>query len=106
MWRPEREALDRESLEALQLAGMRATLTRVLGQPNHARRLRGLRPQDIAGPEDWARMPFLTKDELRDAYPFGLACGRGEDYRRIQMSRWTVGRTMDKPFQATDMATG
>src|SRR5262245_15945765 len=103
MWRPEREALDRESLEALQLAGMRATLTRVLGQPNHARRLPGLRPHDIARPEDWARLPFLTKDELRDAYPFGLACGPREDYRRIQMSSGTTGRPIVNPYTAGDV---
>src|SRR5262245_47058700 len=103
MWRPEREALDREALDALQLAGMRATLARVLGQPNWARRLHGLRTRDIARPEDWARLPFLTKDELRDAYPFGLACGRREDYRRIQMSSGTTGQPIVNPYTAADV---
>ena len=60
MWRPEREALDREALAALQLQGMRTTLARVLGQPNHARRLGGVHPHDVARVEDWARLPFLT----------------------------------------------
>jgi phenylacetate-CoA ligase len=103
MWNPAREVLDREALEALQLAGMRATLARVLGQPNHARRLGGVEPQDIARLDDWARLPLLTKDELRDAYPFGLACGRREEYRRIQMSSGTTGQPIVNPYTAGDI---
>ena len=103
MWRPEREALHREPLEALQLQGMRTTLARALGQPNHARRLAGAHPHDVARVEDWARLPFLTKEELRDAYPFGLACGRREDYRRIQMSSGTTGHPIVNPYTAGDV---
>ena len=103
MWRPEREALDREGLQALQLAGMQATLARVLEQPNHARRLGGVRAQDVARLEDWARLPFLTKDDLRDAYPFGLACGRRQDYRRIHMSSGTTGHPIVNPYTAPDV---
>jgi phenylacetate-CoA ligase len=103
MWRPEREAIDREALQGLQLDGMRATLARVLGQPACARRLGGAQPHDLTCVEDWSRLPFLTKEELRDAYPFGLACGRREDYRRIHMSSGTTGNPILNPYTARDV---
>jgi phenylacetate-CoA ligase len=53
--------------------------------------------------EDWTGLPFLTKEDLRDAYPFGLACGRREDYRRIQMSSGTTGQPIVNPYTAADV---
>ena len=103
MWRPERESLDRELLEPLQLDGMRATLARVLGQPAHARRLGPIRPDDLARVEGWSQLPFLTKEDLRDAYPFGLACGRREDYRRVHLSSGTTGNPILNPYTAADV---
>jgi phenylacetate-coenzyme A ligase PaaK-like adenylate-forming protein len=103
MWRPEREALDREMLQALQLDGMRATLARVLGQSTCARRLGAIRPDDLAGVEGWSELPFLTREDLRDAYPFGLACGRREDYRRVHMSSGTTGNPILNPYTAADV---
>ena len=76
IWQPELETLDREPLERLVVERMRATLARVLSEPAWARRLGGVRPGDIARVADWRALPFLTKDELRDAYPYGLACAR------------------------------
>ncbi|HEX5815372.1 MAG TPA: phenylacetate--CoA ligase family protein, partial [Methylomirabilota bacterium] len=75
MFQRELESLERPRLAALQLDRMRTTLGRVLRHPAWARRLGGARPGDIRIADDWGRLPFLTKDELRDAYPFGLACG-------------------------------
>ena len=102
MFQPELESLERGRLSALQLARMRATLARVLGNPAGAKRLGGARPDDIRTVDDWARLPFLTKDELRDAYPFGLACG--EQYRRIHMSSGTTGNPILNPYTAADLA--
>src|SRR5262249_4119363 len=89
IYQRERECMPRERIEHLTLESMRATLTRVRENPAWVKRLAGVRPEDLARVEDWRRLPFLTKDELRDAYPFGLACGRA--YRRIQMSSGTTG---------------
>jgi phenylacetate-CoA ligase len=102
MLQPELEALDRERLRALQLERMRATLTRIVGNAAWAERLGGAHALDIRSPEDWSRLPFLTKDDLRDAYPFGLACGAG--YRRIHMSSGTTGNPVLNPFTAADIA--
>ncbi|HEX3177898.1 MAG TPA: phenylacetate--CoA ligase [Methylomirabilota bacterium] len=102
MLQPELEALDRERLRALQLERMRATLARIAGNAAWAERLGGAHAPDIRSPEDWLRLPFLTKDDLRDAYPFGLACGAG--YRRIHMSSGTTGNPVLNPFTAADIA--
>ena len=102
MWQPEREALEREALERVVLEGMRATLGRVRTNPAWARRLGDARPQDVKAVDDWRRLPFLTKDELRDAYPYGLACGR--DYARIHMSSGTTGNPILNPYTANDVA--
>src|SRR5262245_30925586 len=101
IYQRERECMPRERIEHLTLESMRATLTRVRENPAWVKRLAGVRPEDLARVEDWRRLPFLTKDELRDAYPFGLACGRA--YRRIQMSSGTTGNPILNPYTAADV---
>ena len=103
MFQPALEALEREPLERLALERMRATLGRLLRAPAHARRLGGVRPEDLRRLEDWRRLPFLTKAELRDAYPFGLACAREDGYRRIHMSSGTTGHPILNPYTAADV---
>jgi phenylacetate-CoA ligase len=101
MYQPEREALDREALDRLVLDGMRATLSRVARNAAYAARLGGVTPGDIARVADWSRLPFLTKEELRDAYPFGLASG--ERYRRVHMSSGTTGNPILNPSTEADV---
>jgi phenylacetate-CoA ligase len=101
MLQPELESLERGRLAGLQLGRMRATLARVLGNPAWAKRLGGARVEDLRGLDDWRRLPFLTKDELRDAYPYGLACGAG--YRRVHMSSGTTGNPILNPCTAADL---
>lgn len=104
MFQPDLEALDRERLESLQLERMRATLGRVLTTPAWARRLGPVRPGDLRALDDWRRLPLLTKEALRDAYPYGLACGSAEGYRRIHMSSGTTGNPILNPYTAADVA--
>ncbi|MBI2494578.1 MAG: phenylacetate--CoA ligase [Candidatus Rokubacteria bacterium] len=104
MWEPDLEALDREPLERLVLERMRATLARLCAEPAWARRLGGARPEDLRRLEDWRQLPFLTKEELRDAYPFGLAGGRALGYRRLHMSSGTTGNPILNPYTPGDVA--
>jgi phenylacetate-CoA ligase len=103
MFQPELETLDPQALARLQLDRMRQTLARVAGNAAWARRLGGARPEDLKRLEDWPRLPFLTKDELRDAYPFTLACGAAEGYRRVHMSSGTTGNPVLNPYTAGDV---
>src|SRR5919197_5108342 len=102
MWEPELESLARERLIALQLERARASLERVLRRPAWAKRLGGVRAADIRSLDDWARLRFLTKDELRDAYPLGLAAGA--EYRRCNMPSGTTGNPIVNPYTAADVA--
>jgi phenylacetate-CoA ligase len=100
---PEVEAIDREALARLQLERMRLTLDRALTNPAWARRLAGARAEDLKRVDDWQRLPFLTKDELRDAYPLGLACAGAEGYRRVHMSSGTTGNPILNPYTRADV---
>ena len=104
MLQPEVESLARERLEDLQLERMRATLARALSNAAWARRLGGARPEDLRTAAAWSALPFLTKDDLRDAYPFGLACGGEGGYRRIHMSSGTTGNPVLNPYTSADVA--
>ncbi len=102
-WNREAETLPRERIAALTLERMRATLARVGENPAWHRRLGRVGADDLQTLDDWRRLPFLTKDDLRDAYPFGLACARSAGYRRIQMSSGTTGNPVLNPYTAGDI---
>ena len=53
---------------------------------------KGVKPEDIKGTEDLYKLPFLTKSDLRDAYPYGLLAKPLEDCVRIQSTSGTTGR--------------
>jgi phenylacetate-CoA ligase len=103
MWEPEAETRPREALERQTVEGMRRTLGLALASPAWRRRLGSVEPGDIRAPADWARLPFLTKDELRDAYPFGLACAGPERVLRVHMSSGTTGNPVVNPFTRADV---
>ena len=103
MWEPEAESRPREALERQTLDGLRRTLGHVLTRPAWRRRLGDAAPGDIRGPADWARLPFLTKDDLRDAYPFGLAGADPARVARVHMSSGTTGNPVVNPFTRADV---
>ena len=53
---------------------------------------KGVKPEDIHGIEDLHKLPFLTKADLRDAYPYGLLAKPLKDCVRIQSTSGTTGR--------------
>ena len=53
---------------------------------------KGVTPDDIKGIEDLHKLPFLTKSDLRDAYPYGLLAKPLKDCVRIQSTSGTTGR--------------
>ena len=103
MFQPEQETLDRDALARLQLARLRTTLARVRANAAWAARLGDARADDVKSLDDWRRLPFLTKADLRDAYPLGLACGHAEGYRRVHMSSGTTGNPILNPYTAHDV---
>ena len=53
---------------------------------------KGVKPEDIHGIEDLHLLPFLTKADLRDAYPYGLLAKPLNECVRIQSTSGTTGR--------------
>ena len=53
---------------------------------------KGLTPDDIKGVEDLHKLPFVTKDDLRQAYPYGLVARPLKDCVRIQSTSGTTGK--------------
>ena len=103
MAEPWAESRPREELERQTLEGMRRTLGHVLANPAWRSRLAGAEPGDIRSVADWLRLPFLTKDELRDAYPFALACVERERILRVHMSSGTTGNPVVNPYTRRDL---
>jgi phenylacetate-CoA ligase len=103
MWEVQAETRPREALERQTVGGMRRTLGHALSNAAWRRRLEGAAPGDIHSPADWARLPFLTKDDLRDAYPFGLACAAPEAVLRVHMSSGTTGNPVLNPYTRADV---
>jgi phenylacetate-CoA ligase len=104
MHQPALEALPRERLDALQLERMRRTLDWARVNPAYAQHLGPVAAGDLRSTADWARLPFLTKDDLRRAYPFGLACAPPAAFRRVQMSSGTTGNPIVNPYTQGDIA--
>jgi len=95
IWDEEFETLPREALEALQLKRLTATAERVYATvPFYKKKFDefGVKPSDIKSLKDLRRLPFTTKLDLRDSYPFGLFAVPMEQVVRIHASSGTTGK--------------
>jgi phenylacetate-CoA ligase len=71
----EMETLPREALEALQLKRLQQTVSRVYHTVDFYKKSfdkAGIKPDEINSLADLEKLPFTTKTDLRDNYPFGL----------------------------------
>ena len=96
IWNAEAETLPRERLQRLQLERLRATLGRLLDHvPLMRERLHaaGIKsPADITSLDDLHALPFSTKTDLRQEYPFGLVGVPREHIIRVHGSSGTRGK--------------
>ncbi|MBC7247706.1 MAG: phenylacetate--CoA ligase [Actinobacteria bacterium] len=102
------ERMEREELEALQLERLRATVDRLYRKvPFYRKKLDevGYRPGDMGSLDDLRRLPFTTKDDLRDNYPFGLFAVPMRDIVRIHASSGTTGKPTVVGYTAGDIRT-
>jgi phenylacetate-CoA ligase len=96
--------LDRDDLERLQVQGLRRTLARIAAEnPKYSAHLGHVKPEAIQGVADIQYLPFLTKDILREGYPFGFACGGPADFLRMHMSSGTTGNPIINPYTRSDV---
>ncbi|MDO5783842.1 MAG: phenylacetate--CoA ligase [Eubacteriales bacterium] len=63
----------------------------------------GVKPEDIHGVEDLHKLPFITKDDLRDQYPYGLLARPLSECVRIQSTSGTTGRRVVAFYTQNDI---
>jgi phenylacetate-CoA ligase len=108
IWNDEYETLPREAMEALQLKRLRDLVDRLYSRvPFYRQKLTeaGYKPGDIRTPNDLARLPFTTKDDLRDNYPFGLFAVPMDRVVRIHASSGTTGKPTVVGYTRRDIDT-
>ncbi len=96
IYNEEFETLPREALEALQFKRLQQVVQRVYHTVGFYRTAfddAGIKPDDIKTMADLARLPFTTKQDLRDNYPFGLFAVPMSSVVRLHASSGTTGRS-------------
>lgn len=94
IWAKE-ETMSRAEIEAIQLTRLQETVTRVYEKVQPYRQKMdeaGVKPQDIRSLADLRRLPFITKQDMRDNYPFGLFAVPKDELVRIHASSGTTGK--------------
>lgn len=108
IWNEEFETLPREALEALQRKRLRDLVDRVYSTvPFYRRKLdeAGFRPGAVRSLDDLASLPFTSKDDLRETYPFGLFAVPMERVVRIHASSGTTGKPTVVGYTRRDIDT-
>ena len=94
IWSKE-ETLPREQIEAIQLERLIETVNRVYAKvPAYRKKMddAGVKPEDIKSLSDLPKLPFVTKQDMRDNYPFGLFAVKKDELVRIHASSGTTGK--------------
>lgn len=107
-WNEKIECMDREELKKLQSERLVALVERVYEKvPTYRKKMDdiGLLPSDIKSIEDITKLPFTVKQDLRDAYPFGLFAVPMTDITRIHASSGTTGKQTVVGYTKNDLKT-
>lgn len=102
----EKETMPREDIRALQLQRLQNVCARVYANVPHYRRQfdeRGITPQDIRSLDDLKRLPFTSKQDLRDNFPYGLFAVPREHIVRIHASSGTTGKATVSGYTRRDL---
>ncbi len=104
----EYETMPREALEAIQLRRLKATVERAYANVPFYRRqfdAAGIAPGDVQALEDLQRLPFSTKQDLRENYPFGMFAVPMDNVVRIHASSGTTGQPTVVGYTRRDIDT-
>ena len=94
-YQPEIECASREQIKAWQDERLVKQVRHVWEHMPYYRKkmeAKGLTPEDIKGTEDLHKLPFISKADLREAYPYGLVAKPLKDCVRIQSTSGTTGK--------------
>ena len=107
IWSKE-ETLSRAEMEKLQLSRLQETVARVYEKVPYYRAKMdemGVKPQDIQSLADLQKLPFTTKQDMRDTYPFGLFAVPQDELVRIHASSGTTGKPTVVGYTRGDLET-
>ena len=106
IWNPEKECMCEDALKKLQLARLKNLVEHVYTSvPFYKAKLdaAGVKPSDIKTLEDIAKLPFTTKSDLRETYPYGLLAAPLADIVEVHMSSGTTGTPVVDAYTENDM---
>jgi len=107
-WQPESECMDREELAQLQLERLESTLSRVYQNvPFYRKKFDEVKfnPDDLRSLEDLRKLPFTSKSDLRDNYPYGLFALPLREVVRLHASSGTTGMATVVGYSRNDIKT-
>lgn len=99
--------MEREEMRSLQSERLQKTVRTCYEKvPFYRKKMdaRGVKPEDIQTIDDIVKLPFTTKTDLRDEYPFGLQAVPKEDIVRIHASSGTTGKPVVGIYTRNDLA--
>jgi len=105
-WDEKTEKMPRNELESLQLAKLKETIARCLRTPFYQKRLAetGIKsPDDIKSLADLRRIPFTTKQDLREGFPYGFLSIPRDEVVRLHASSGTTGTPTTIYFSRNDL---
>ncbi|MCD6172033.1 MAG: phenylacetate--CoA ligase [Thermoplasmata archaeon] len=105
-WDEKIETMPLKDLKELQLKRLRKVVKAAYEKNEiyHEKfRKAGIKPDDIKSLDDLSKIPFLTKQELRDYYPFGLLCVEMDDVVEIHASSGTTGKPVVGTYTKNDL---
>ena len=105
IWSKE-ETLPREEIEKIQLERLQETVSRVYAKVEPYRKKMdeaGIKPEDIKTLADLSKLPFVTKQDMRDNYPFGLFAVDKDSLVRIHASSGTTGKPTVVGYTENDL---
>ena len=106
-FQPEIECASREQITKWQTEGLIRTVKHAYENSAYYRKKmddHGVKPEDIKSLADITKLPFICKDDLREAYPYGLLCMPLRDCVRIQSTSGTTGRRVIAFYTQHDIA--
>jgi phenylacetate-CoA ligase len=105
-WNPKAETMSRDELAAHQLQRLQALLNFVY-EKSEFYRVRfdkaGVKPRDLEMLEDIRRVPFISKEDFRVAYPMGMLCVPRTSVREIHMSSGSTGSPVVMAYTDADL---
>ncbi len=106
IWNETKECMSRDEMTILQSARLKKLVDYVYHNVEFYRKKMqavGLLPSDIKGIEDITKLPFTTKDDLRENYPFGLFAVPNSEIVRIHASSGTTGKATVVGYTRRDL---